>query len=348
MPKVNLPTQAQAEPEEEDEKRRKHDRTLTRERMRRWRAKKAASAPRKQRKPQEERGAHVRNQECKRQQRSRAKKKTERRLAAAARANETHALQAARATRADILSEKLANHQKRKAQKIVRTLGTLANHRLGVHQSTIPNAGLGLFALVVYEKGAYVTEYDGLWRSTAAFPHAERSHGARVSGTDYAIDGRYISEAFRSGQQVARSAMPSQMTLLPHTLADAHTGLASMANTASGGQGFANNVQFKLEQLGTGECSERLFLVATRKINAGDEIFLCYGSKAPMRSDPSPLVSLRAAVQPTRREWTCMEARRIKEDAAPSNMTVETLLATRLTIAGEAFDKRRRARRGKQ
>lgn len=118
-----------------------------------------------------------------------------------------------------------------------------------VKKSQIPNSGKGLFADRDYKKGDIIVEYEGekvSWKECQERNQNQKGHGG------YYL---YINK---------NNCVDAQYTLWAK---------GRYANDASGFirvAGLRNNARYEI-------IKGKPFIVATRKINAGDEIFVSYG-----------------------------------------------------------------------
>jgi len=142
--------------------------------------------------------------------------------------------------------------------------------------STIPGAGLGVFALVDLKKGELITFYWGKLVSHAEakkLSKEERSHVRVLDMQHTAVDGKYLPD----GTKVTKPKEQLQ-----------GVGIASMANHALGegansvfseidlmrAPSFLSGVAFYLGQLGQ---SKLVTLKAKRDIKKGEEVLVSYG-----------------------------------------------------------------------
>ena len=122
-----------------------------------------------------------------------------------------------------------------------------------VKQSLIPDAGKGLFATVAFDKNDYITEYDGFYMSKdeARSLSPRKTTHFRTADSDTVIDG-----------------FKDPMRAVGH-------GGASFAN--DGKRPGSNNSKFK-RVWDSKFVVYRVFLVATERIEPGDEILVSYGN----------------------------------------------------------------------
>lgn len=120
----------------------------------------------------------------------------------------------------------------------------LSNKTLKVKTSTMPNAGKGLFAKSDFVRGAIVAEYEG--------------RVCKWKDVEDDVDNGYIYHINDSTVIDAAESM--------HTF-------GRYANDAAGFQkieGVKNNAKYVEE-------GKRVFIMATKKIYAGNEVFVSYG-----------------------------------------------------------------------
>lgn len=124
----------------------------------------------------------------------------------------------------------------------------LLDDQLVVKESTLPGVGKGLFTKVFIPKGTRITEYKGkamTWKQAQALPDEH-------NGYVFWFSNSHVIDAW-----------------------DTDEGVAHFANDASGivrKPGIVNNAEYEIEN---GRC----YLVATRRIPAGSEIFVGYGAE---------------------------------------------------------------------
>lgn len=122
-----------------------------------------------------------------------------------------------------------------------------------IKPSTIPEAGLGLFARLPFNQGDYITEYDG-WRM-----HKDEARSLPPEDTTHfrTLDSHIVIAGFTKPEEAIG------------------WGGASFANDRR--SAAENNSKFVLvwdKKLNT----NRVFLAATSKIDVGDEICVSYGN----------------------------------------------------------------------
>ncbi len=119
-----------------------------------------------------------------------------------------------------------------------------SNETLKVKKSTLPNAGKGLFVKTKFSKGTIVAEYEGRL--------------CKWKDVEDDVDNGYIYHINDSTVIDAAESM--------HTF-------GRYANDAAGFQkidGVKNNAKYV-------EKGKRVFIMATKKIYAGNEVFVSYG-----------------------------------------------------------------------
>lgn len=121
-----------------------------------------------------------------------------------------------------------------------------AKKNLEVKTSTLPNAGKGLFTKVFIEKGTRITEYEG--RYTNWEDVAEDADNGYI----FYIDDDNVIDAGKMKNSKARYANDA-------------AGLTRI-------KGVRNNTKYVNE-------NNRIFIDATRDIQAGEEIFVGYGKE---------------------------------------------------------------------
>jgi len=125
---------------------------------------------------------------------------------------------------------------------------TLLDDQLEVKDSTLPGVGKGLFTNVFVEKGTRITEYKGTamtWKQAQALPDEH-------NGYVFWFSNQHVIDAWQTTK-----------------------GVAHFANDAKGivrKPGVVNNAEYETEK---GRC----YIVATRNIPAGAEIFVGYGGE---------------------------------------------------------------------
>lgn len=117
---------------------------------------------------------------------------------------------------------------------------------LEVKPSTLPGAGKGLFAKTIIAKGARMVEYKG---TVTTWEEAKQD---ATNGYIYFIKPNYVIDGRNHPKSLARYANDA-------------AGLARA-------KGKGNNARFEADGL-------RVFLVATKNIEAGEEIFVSYGKR---------------------------------------------------------------------
>ncbi|HZY82034.1 MAG TPA: SET domain-containing protein [Cyclobacteriaceae bacterium] len=124
----------------------------------------------------------------------------------------------------------------------------LLDDHLEVKDSTLPGTGKGLFTKVLVPKGTRITEYKGkamTWKQAQALPDEH-------NGYVFWFSNQHVIDAWQSPE-----------------------GVAHFANDARGivrKPGVVNNAEYEIEK---GRC----YIVATRNIPAGAEIFVGYGGE---------------------------------------------------------------------
>jgi SET domain-containing protein len=123
---------------------------------------------------------------------------------------------------------------------------TLLDDHLEVKDSTLPGTGKGLFTNVFIPKGTRITEYKGrvmTWKQARALPEEH-------NGYVFWFSNSRVIDAWNTGE-----------------------GVAHFANDAKGivkQRGVVNNAEYEID-------SGRCYIVSTRDIPAGSEIFVEYG-----------------------------------------------------------------------
>lgn len=124
----------------------------------------------------------------------------------------------------------------------------LLDKHLVVKKSTLPNAGKGLFTKVEIPKGTRITEYKGkimTWKDVEA-------HVDDHIGYVFWFSNQYVIDAWKTKKGVAHYANDAK-------------GLSKL-------KGAKNNSVYDTEK-------RRCYIVATRDIPAGSEIFVDYGDE---------------------------------------------------------------------
>jgi hypothetical protein len=151
------------------------------------------------------------------------------------------------------------------------------NSRIALWPSTIPNAGMGVFALSRFEKGEPITEYRGYAISAAeadATPRELRTHFRQLFLRKVVLDGLRLENG-------TRITDPSTQLL--------GRGIGAFVNDA---RGPLNNAEFatfssetltrQLETEGVevvkDATQKAIFLIALRTIQPYEEIFCSYGA----------------------------------------------------------------------
>src|SRR5690349_24503636 len=123
----------------------------------------------------------------------------------------------------------------------------LLDKHLYIKKSTLPNAGKGLFTKVFISKGTRITEYKG---QVLTWKEVEKMADYR-NGYVFYFNKNYVIDAWRTKK-----------------------GIAQYANDAKGLtriEGLRNNAEYDTEK-------KRCYIVASRDIEAGSEIFVGYGA----------------------------------------------------------------------
>ncbi len=162
--------------------------------------------------------------------------------------------------------------------------GCLADGRIYVDRSRLPNAGLGLFAGVAYRKGEEITTYDGpiVYRQQIA-EEADKSYVLRIPNAGgVVIDGKAIADAIRSREG---NPGPDGHHVPPDGSEWWYRGAASMANDPREAKLYNAHISFSNYVGINRHLSEiapmRAMLVCTRDIAAREEIHFRYGSDKP-------------------------------------------------------------------
>ena len=124
----------------------------------------------------------------------------------------------------------------------------LLDKNLVVKKSTLPDAGKGLFTKVLIPKGTRITEYKGkimTWKDVQA-------HVDDHIGYVFWFSNQYVIDAWKTRKGVAHYANDAK-------------GLVRI-------KGVKNNAVYDTEK-------RRCYIVATRDIPAGSEIFVDYGDE---------------------------------------------------------------------
>lgn len=116
---------------------------------------------------------------------------------------------------------------------------------LEVKESQIPNAGLGLFTKVDIKKGEFIVEYKGKITTWKAADHMDGDNPFL-----FYVNEDHVIDASKNKKSVAKYANDAK-------------GLTKI-------KGFTNNAEFYEEDL-------KVFILATKNIKAGMEIFVDYG-----------------------------------------------------------------------
>jgi SET domain-containing protein len=124
----------------------------------------------------------------------------------------------------------------------------LFDKHLFVKKSTLPNAGKGLFTRIFIPKGAKITEYKG---EVLTWKEVEKMADYR-NGYVFYFNKNYVIDAWKTKKGVAHFANDAR-------------GITRVA-------GVRNNAEYDTEK-------KRCYIVATRDIPAGSEIFVSYGAE---------------------------------------------------------------------
>ncbi len=130
---------------------------------------------------------------------------------------------------------------------LILTMALLDKH-LFTKKSTLPDAGKGLFTKVLIPKGTKVTEYKG---EVLTWKQVEQMADYR-NGYVFYFTRNYVVDAWKT-----------------------KSGVAHFANDANGltrVEGIRNNSEYDTEK-------KKCYIVATRDISAGSEIFVEYGAE---------------------------------------------------------------------
>ena len=163
--------------------------------------------------------------------------------------------------------------------RCMRSHGYCLRHDYAIHVSMSHRGAtpmLGLFAKARFYKGDVVTEYGGILRSVSemreSVPREKWTHARRIPGSDYVRDGYDMSLTFDRTFQDAISYPTSSEYVRSH-------GIGFMANTGSRREINVRIVSCPPRR--DGMTPDWLFLVATRRINPGDEIISPYNNLDP-------------------------------------------------------------------
>jgi len=168
-----------------------------------------------------------------------------------------------------------------RAMRIKRRVVTLPS--LVIKESTISGGGLGVFTAVPLKKGDIVTEYGGeplsYAEALALRKKKEDTHVICVEYSQSSLDGRVETE------ELYRKRFPNKAWRCPYTLdyyADEHL-VGSLLNDPYGSANSANvkhvvifDERFPVSP-NRAPSLNKVFVVATRDIDAGEELFLNYG-----------------------------------------------------------------------
>ena len=124
----------------------------------------------------------------------------------------------------------------------------LLENQLVVKESTLPGVGKGLFTNVFIPKGTRIAEYKGksmTWKQAQSLPDEH-------NGYVFWFSNSHVIDAWGSDEGVAHFANDAK-------------GIIKMA-------GVVNNAEYEIDD---GRC----YLVSTRQIDAGSEIFVAYGGE---------------------------------------------------------------------
>jgi hypothetical protein len=147
---------------------------------------------------------------------------------------------------------------------------------IALYPSSIPNAGLGVFALRTFEKGEAITEYTGLLLSreeARSLPDKAQSHIRALFNNKWSVDGLRLADG--------TPIVDPQRQLIG-------LGIGAYVNDA---RGIQNNADFAfadspalIQQYETeGVAVDKdptqrcMFIIAKRRIRAYEEVFVPYG-----------------------------------------------------------------------
>lgn len=121
----------------------------------------------------------------------------------------------------------------------------LLEQQLEIKKSTLPASGKGLFTKLPIKKGTKIVEYKGTVSSWANADH-DNGNNAYI----YYVTRNHVIDASRAKNAMARYANDAM-------------GLTRI-------KGISNNAEYVLEE-------KRIFILSTKDIPAGGEIFVAYG-----------------------------------------------------------------------
>lgn len=208
---------------------------------------------------------------------------------------EKRAAEAEAAAAAETKEEK----KTKRATKLARyeaEAGTLGNGKVYVGIAVLPlkeDVMLGLFANSAIAKNEIVTEYGGELSNKSDFkkgPGPDKSHARAIPGTDWVLDGKHYSRLFqrtdveRVKNGTLSVAHAKRIRFFPHGDQETNakimmSGIGYMSNTAA-----KSKLNVKIVTVFTGREAmgpPRIFLMATREIEAGEEILSPYNNNDP-------------------------------------------------------------------
>lgn len=121
---------------------------------------------------------------------------------------------------------------------------------LFLDKSTLPNAGKGLYTKVDIAKGEKIVEYKG---EIITWKECEKRFGEDEGGYAFYVNSKHCIDAFFTPQHLARYANDAR-------------GLSRI-------KGLTNNAVYETMK------DKKVFIVSTKKIPAGAEIFVSYGDE---------------------------------------------------------------------
>ena len=218
--------------------------------------------------------------------------------------------------------------------------GNILNRKVVVRKSELPGAGRGLFAGITFKPNDVITLYGGALLTERQAREKESEPG----GHDYMLrisakDGSAL--AFVDGRQFSVEGLSQEPDAdgyyLP--LPDPHDPEARDARGKQGAGSVVNdptlivnasdrvNAAFKFYQLGRGEQAKLLprvpVVVATKRIEPGEEIFVRYRTDKPFLGDAVAAGTKRPRDEPPQGGYTGLAA----GDAGPSEAPTYRSLA---------------------
>lgn len=138
-----------------------------------------------------------------------------------------------------------------KKQSFAKTIGTDWLKVVKVKKSQLPKAGNGLFVLAEFKRGDIICEYEG---ELVDWPECERRAQQGFEGYVFFFSKKRCVDAYFTPWAVGRYANDAR-------------GIGRVP-------GLRNNAQYEIKTKG-GE--KRVYIVATRTIRPGEEVFVHYG-----------------------------------------------------------------------